>query len=59
MPIPARRASLKLTGLKATLRCSQLFAGLPEVKDFQFECSEENEIGPGQWVEVRRDWVKA
>jgi len=29
MPTPERRASLKLTGLMGTLRCSQLFAGLP------------------------------
>lgn len=29
MPPPPRRASLRLTGLIGTLRCSQLFAGLP------------------------------
>src|SRR5450755_3109163 len=30
MPTPPRRSSLQLTGLKGTLRCSQLFTGLPE-----------------------------
>ena len=29
MPMPPRRTSLQLTGLTGTLRCSQLFTGLP------------------------------
>ena len=35
-----------------------LFAGLPEIPDFQFTYSEDDEIQPGNWVEVKRDWVK-
>ncbi len=36
-----------------------LFAGLPEVSDFQFTYGEEEEVLPGEWVEVKRDWIKA
>lgn len=35
-----------------------LFAGLPEIPDFVFTYSEEDEIQPGSWVEVKRDWVR-
>jgi probable phosphoglycerate mutase len=35
-----------------------LFDGLPEISDFTFTYSEENEIQPGEWIEVKRDWVK-
>ncbi len=35
-----------------------LFAGLPEISDFQFAYSEADEIHPGHWIEVKRDWVK-
>ena len=36
-----------------------LFAGLPDIADFQFACGEEEEVLPGDWVEVKREWVKA
>ncbi len=36
-----------------------LFAGLPDIPDFMFKYSEESEIQPGEWVEVRRDWMRA
>ena len=35
-----------------------LFSGLPEIPDFQFVYSEDDEITPGGWIEVKRDWVK-
>ncbi len=34
-----------------------LFNGLPEISDFTFTYSEANEIPPGEWIEVKRDWV--
>ena len=36
-----------------------LFAGLPDIPDFMFKYSEESEIQPGEWVEVKRDWMRA
>ena len=36
-----------------------LFAGLPDIDRFDFKYSEEGEIQPGGWVEVKRDWVRA
>jgi broad specificity phosphatase PhoE len=35
-----------------------LYSGLPEpIPSFNFRYTEESEVAPGEWIEVRREWI--